>query len=173
MIPVFNLVGYSNSGKTTLICRLIEKFKILGWRVATLKHDVHGFEMDREGKDTWKHRQAGADVVSISSRGNMAILGFRENDWSLGELLSKIEGVDVILVEGYKGSSLPKMVLLRNQEDFVLLHSLQQVKGVVYWEKEGIENIPYPCFHIEQIDAIFNLVYQEVLTQKKMGVEGG
>ena len=74
-IPVISIVGgKSNSGKTTLLEKLIREAKRRGWRVATLKHDGHGFEMDQPGKDTWRHAQAGADVVAISSPHKVAIL---------------------------------------------------------------------------------------------------
>jgi len=63
-IPVISIEGgKSNSGKTTLLVKIIREAKRRGWRVAILKHDVHGFEMDKPGKDTWRHAQAGADIV--------------------------------------------------------------------------------------------------------------
>ncbi|UCF95758.1 MAG: molybdopterin-guanine dinucleotide biosynthesis protein B, partial [Desulfobacterales bacterium] len=65
--PIVSTVGYSGSGKTTLLEKLIAELKQRGFRVGTIKHDVHGFEMDRPGKDSWRHKQAGASVTVISS----------------------------------------------------------------------------------------------------------
>ena len=67
MLPIISIVGASNSGKTTYLERLIPELRQRGYRVGTLKHDVHGFEMDREGKDTWRHRKAGAQTIAIAS----------------------------------------------------------------------------------------------------------
>ena len=74
-IPVISVVGAgSNSGKTTLLEKIIREAKARGWRVATIKHDVHNFEMDQPGKDTWRFAQAGADIVAISSPQKFAFL---------------------------------------------------------------------------------------------------
>jgi len=73
VIPVVSIVGKSNSGKTTLLEKLIPELKRRGYRVATVKHDTHGFEIDRPGKDTWRLAQAGADAVVISSGDKLAL----------------------------------------------------------------------------------------------------
>ena len=74
MIPVVSIVGKSNSGKTTLLEKLIPELKRRGYRVATVKHDTHGFEVDQPGKDTWRLAQAGADAVVISSSDKLALI---------------------------------------------------------------------------------------------------
>ena len=67
MIPIISIVGKSDSGKTTLIEKLLPELVRRSYRIATVKHDVHGFEVDREGKDSWRHKKAGAHTVIISS----------------------------------------------------------------------------------------------------------
>ena len=75
MSKVINIVGYSsNVGKTLLIENLIKELKSRGYSIATIKHDVHGFDMDKEGKDTWRHRKAGAEQVCISSKNRFAMI---------------------------------------------------------------------------------------------------
>lgn len=102
MVPVISFVGRSGCGKTTYLEKLITEMKRRGHKLAIIKHDVHGFEMDRPGKDTWRHAQAGADVVCISSPAKMAIIAKVEQELTLAEVAGRIQGVDVIFTEGYK-----------------------------------------------------------------------
>ena len=75
MSKVINIVGYSsNVGKTLLIENLIKELKSRGYSIATIKHDVHGFDIDKKGKDTYKHREAGAETVVISSKNRFAMI---------------------------------------------------------------------------------------------------
>jgi molybdopterin-guanine dinucleotide biosynthesis adapter protein len=113
MIPVISVVGKSNSGKTTYLEKLIRELKARGYRVAIIKHDVHGFEMDKPGKDTWRHAQAGADVVCISSPEKMAMIKKVERELLLDEVIGYIDGVDIIITEGYKRESKRKIEIFR------------------------------------------------------------
>ena len=74
MSPIVSVVGRSNSGKTTLVVKLLRELKQRGYRVATIKHSDHDFEIDRPGKDTWGHYEAGADIVVISTPAKMAMI---------------------------------------------------------------------------------------------------
>ncbi len=115
MIPVVCIVGKSGAGKTTLIEALVSGLKGRGYRVGTIKHDVHGFEIDREGKDTWRHKKAGADLVLISSPVKMALIKDTGRDVPLEELVERfVSDVDLVLVEGYKaGNAFPKVEVYR------------------------------------------------------------
>ena len=105
----FAIVGSSNSGKTELICRLLEWFSAQGLRVAVLKHSHHQHLGD-DGKDTWRYRQAGARLVGLAAPGLLQITISQEPP--LDELLAELAPmVDFILVEGYKTSDLPKIGL--------------------------------------------------------------
>ncbi|MDP2972779.1 MAG: molybdopterin-guanine dinucleotide biosynthesis protein B, partial [Deltaproteobacteria bacterium] len=86
MIPIISIVGKSDSGKTTFIEKLLPELVRRGYRVATVKHDVHGFEVDREGKDSWRHKQAGAHTVIISSPTKVALIRDVEKDLRLDEI---------------------------------------------------------------------------------------
>ena len=83
MIPIVSIVGKSDSGKTTLIEKLLPELGRRGYRVATVKHDVHGFEVDREGKDSWRHKKAGAHTVVISSPLKVAVIRDVDHDAEL------------------------------------------------------------------------------------------
>ena len=112
-IPVISFVGCSNSGKTTYLEKLIKEMKRRGYKVATIKHDVHGFEMDKPGKDTWRHAQAGADIVSISSPEKMAMIKKVDKELTLDEVVAHIDGVDIIFTEGYKREGKKKVEVFR------------------------------------------------------------
>ena len=114
MIPVISIVGKSNSGKTTLTEKLLRELKARGYRVATIKHDVHGFDIDRPGKDTWRHAEAGADVVVISSPAKLAMIRKNERELTLDEVIARIDGVDLIITEGYKRGDKPKIEVFQS-----------------------------------------------------------
>ncbi|MCX7781465.1 MAG: molybdopterin-guanine dinucleotide biosynthesis protein B [Negativicutes bacterium] len=113
LIPVISVVGRSNCGKTTYLEKLIAEMKRRGYKVATIKHDVHGFDIDKPGKDTWRHAQAGADIVCISSPWKMAMIKKVEQEMLLDEVVARIDGVDIIFTEGYKRESKQKIEVFR------------------------------------------------------------
>ena len=114
MIKIFSVVGSSNSGKTTLIEKLIPEFRRRGYRVGTVKHASRGFEMDREGKDTWRHLKAGADTVMISSPNQTAMIK-RHSSENLIDLLHYLSDMDVVIIEGFKKEKMPKIEVCRSQ----------------------------------------------------------
>jgi molybdopterin-guanine dinucleotide biosynthesis adapter protein len=112
---VIGIAGWSGSGKTTLLVRLIPLFVGRGLRVATLKHAHHSFDVDQPGKDSYEHRKAGATEVIVSSARRWVqmheIGDGRES--TLAELLAKVSACDLVLVEGFKGQSFPKIEVFR------------------------------------------------------------
>ena len=105
------MVGSSNSGKTELICRLLEWFTAQGLRVAVLKHSHHQ-QLGDDGKDTWRYRQAGARLVALAAPGLLQITRSSAEEPPLDAILAELApGADLILVEGYKTSDLPKVGL--------------------------------------------------------------
>lgn len=115
MSKVINIVGCgSNVGKTFVIQGIIRELKLRGYSVATIKHDVHGFDIDKKGKDTYKHREAGAETVIISSKNRLAMIKELEEEIELNEVIRLVKDKDIILVEGYKKSNLRKIEVYRN-----------------------------------------------------------
>lgn len=110
--PMVAVTGWSGSGKTTFLRGLIPALRRRGLRVALIKHDAHGFELDREGKDTWLLSRAGAEEVAILGPGQWAVLGRGERD--LDWLRRCLPPVDLILGEGFKFSPLPKLEVHRS-----------------------------------------------------------
>jgi molybdopterin-guanine dinucleotide biosynthesis protein B len=111
--PIISVVGFSGAGKTTLLEKLIPELTKRGYEVGTIKHDVHGFEMDRPGKDSWRHKQAGAAATIISSPYQIGMVMDVEHDHTLDELAPLISSVHVILTEGYKREDKPKLEVFR------------------------------------------------------------
>lgn len=110
-IPVVGFAAYSGCGKTTLIERLVAFLHGRGVRIAVVKHDGHRFEIDREGKDSWRFSRAGAEISLIASPERTALVESRPRPF--GELLSMVHDVDLVLVEGYKEGSFTQIGLLR------------------------------------------------------------
>ena len=111
---VLGIVGWSGSGKTTLLTRLIPLLRARGLTVSTVKHTHHGFDMDRPGKDSYRHREAGAHEVLVASGTRWALLHeVAGPEPSLPDLLSRMQPVDLVLVEGYKTDPFPKLEVYR------------------------------------------------------------
>lgn len=115
MAKVINVIGQgSNVGKTVLMEGLIKELRSRGLTVATVKHDVHGFDIDHPGKDTYRHREAGANTVVISSKNRFAMIKEVEEEIELINILQLLKDKDIILVEGYKKSPLRKIEVYRD-----------------------------------------------------------
>ena len=111
--PIVTVVGYSGSGKTTFLEKLIPELKRLGFTVGTVKHDVHGFEIDRPGKDSYRLKHAGAAVTVISSPFQIGMVKDVDHDHTPEELAALMADVDIVLMEGYKTSEAFKLEIFR------------------------------------------------------------
>lgn len=122
-LKIFGIAGFKNAGKTTLVVELIREFRQRGVRIATIKHAHHAFDIDHPGKDSYQHREAGAEEVIVASGRRWAhIRELGDNDEpSLDELLAHLDDVELVLVEGYKHGSHPKLELRRAGVDAPLL----------------------------------------------------
>lgn len=113
-VQVMSFVAMSGTGKTTLIERVIAELKSRGWRVGALKHDAHGFEIDQPGKDSWRFTQAGADTTLIVSSERLAVIRRHDREPPVHALAERyFDDVDILIVEGFKQSSLPKIEVHR------------------------------------------------------------
>lgn len=117
-IPIVSIVGRSKTGKTTLVVKLIPLLKARGIRVATIKHHHLDFEIDIEGKDTYRHRKAGAVLTMIISPGTVAMVKDVEEEPTLQQIVDRfVDDVDLIIVEGYKREPLPKIEVYSAREE--------------------------------------------------------
>lgn len=113
--PVISVIGRSSSGKTTLIEKIVRELTARGYRVATIKHNLHGFDIDHPGKDSWRHREAGARLTVLASPKKIALIRDVERDYSIDEIRDRyVEDVDIVIVEGYKKNDFPKIEVFRS-----------------------------------------------------------
>ncbi len=112
--PIIAIVGRPDGGKTTLLERLIPELSGRGYRVGTIKHHVHDFAFDTPGKDTWRHKQAGARTVLLASPTGLGLVSDTDHDLTPVELATRyFSGIDLIIAEGYKQTDLPKIEVFR------------------------------------------------------------
>ena len=114
-MKIFGIAGYSGSGKTTLLEKLIPQFTARGLKVAVIKHAHHGFDIDRPGKDSYRHREAGACEVLLSCNDRWALMHERRSDAdvTLDELVARLAPCDLVLIEGFKQEPVPKLEVYR------------------------------------------------------------
>ncbi len=166
VIPIISIVGRSDSGKTTFIEKLVPELTARGYRIATVKHDVHGFEVDREGKDSWRHKQAGAHTVVISSPKKVALIRDVEKDLSLEEIRGKlIRDVDLILSEGYKKDVQPKIEVFRKEKHQELLCTKEDQLIAIVSNKRF--DMGVPCFSLDDVKGVADLIERNYLRTKR------
>lgn len=161
-----SIVGRSNSGKTTLIEKLISELKQRGYRVATIKHNVHGFEIDHKGKDSWRHRAAGAQATVIASPYSVALIEDAKRDFELAELRDLyIRDVDIILSEGFKKNPHPKIEIVRSelkQEPLCVKEDNLIAVASDQFLARGV-----PCLDINDVRGLTDLIEERFLKSKQ------
>lgn len=157
-IPVFAFAAYSGTGKTTVIEKIVLELKARGLRVAVIKHDGHRFEIDHEGKDSWRFAHAGADITIISSQEKTAYIEQRE--LSLRQLIDMVHDVDLILVEGYKNETLPQIGIARRATGKGFTADLSRFMAIIT-DMEEIETT-LPRFNFEDIQGVTDFIMQNM-----------
>jgi len=164
MTPIVSFVGKSDVGKTTVLEKVVRELKKRGYRVAVVKHDVHGFDIDRPGKDTWRFAQAGSDVVVISSKNKMAMIKRTDKELSLDQLEEQvISDVDLILTEGYKSADKPKVEISRAQVSKELLCTEEELLALVTDQRFDMD---VPHFGLEDTVGLVDLLVEKMLRKK-------
>jgi len=163
--PIVSFVGNSGSGKTTLLEKMISQLTRKGFRLGTIKHDVHGFEMDRPGKDTWRHKQAGASTTMISSPAQVGIVMDVEREKSPRELLAMMPDLDLVLTEGYKKADLPKIEVFRSQISKAPL-CLDDPNLIAVVSEEPIET-SCPRFNPHDIEALAQFLIRHLALSRE------
>lgn len=130
--PVVSIVGVSNSGKTTFIVKLIGELKSRGYRVASIKHASHGFDIDRPGKDSFRHTEAGAEAVIVASKDKVAMVMNIEQEMHFEDIVALFGNeYDIVLSEGYRSYPLPKIEVLREGFSKELISPVDELLAVV------------------------------------------
>lgn len=159
------IVGKSNSGKTTLIEKLIHELNLKGYKVGTIKHDVHGFDIDKEGKDSWRHKNAGATLTIISSPSKIAVIKDSDHDAQIDELVARyVNEVDIILVEGFKKSNKPKIEVYRKELSSDILCNGDD--NLIAIATDSSHDINIPQFNINDAKGLAKFLEDQYLSKK-------
>jgi molybdopterin-guanine dinucleotide biosynthesis adapter protein len=164
---VIGVCGFKNSGKTTLVEKLVRHLTSLGYKVSTVKHAHHDFDIDHEGRDSFRHRAAGATEVAVVSQHRFAIMHELRGDQppSLDEVLAKLSPCDLVIVEGYKRDTHDK-IEVRN---LGLNH--QVLAGddttIVAVAANGALTAPVPVFDRDDVQALVGFILQHMGLSEK------
>ncbi len=159
---VFGVVGWKNSGKTGLMERLVAEITSRGFTVATLKHAHHSFDVDHQGKDSYRHREAGATEVLLASRQRWALMHELrgQDEPTLEQLLAHLSPNDLVLIEGYKRDDHPKIEANRKATGQPLL-ALEDETVRAVASDNGPQGLPVPVFDLDDTVAIAEFILQE------------
>jgi molybdopterin-guanine dinucleotide biosynthesis protein MobB len=156
-IPIYSIVAFSGTGKTTLLEKLIPELKKKGLRIAVVKHDAHDFDIDHEGKDSYRMTKAGADVTVIASSTKAAVMENRPVDPEA--LLMSIKDVDLILTEGYKHGPWPKIGILRRATGKPLPAPPEDFLAIV---TDADLDTNTPCYALGDVSALARLIIEDM-----------
>lgn len=166
--PIVSVVANSGTGKTTLLEKLIAELKRRGYRVAAIKHDAHRFDIDHEGKDSWRLTQAGADTMLIMSTEKLAMVKqytTAEAPGLVESVASYCSDVDIVLTEGFRKSPLPKIeVHRRAQSDKLLCRDLEQDPALIAVAADSPLEIDVPLYDINDIRGLCDLIVERYLS---------
>jgi len=164
-IPILSFVGRSGTGKTTVIERLIPQLKVRGIRVATIKHHPHDFDIDLEGKDSYRHKKAGAKLAMIVSPGKVALVEDIDRELGLVELLSRhVHDVDLVITEGYKTEDVPRIEAynVHNHEPPVSLGH----RNLLAFITDMPMDAPVPVLQRDDIGKLVEFIIEKVTSDK-------
>jgi len=166
MIPIVSITGRSGSGKTTLLESLIPLFRARGYRVGTIKHGSHRFNLDQEGKDSWRHAQAGAEVAMISTPQGLGVFRLLDREKSIEELAEYyLSDMDLILVEGYKAERIPKIEVRRSPPDGGLLTG--EGEGLLAVVSDGSLSVNVPVFPPDDPKSLADFLEERFLRKRQ------
>jgi molybdopterin-guanine dinucleotide biosynthesis protein B len=160
-VPLVTVIGKSRSGKTTLLEKLIGELTRRGYRVGTIKHHSHrGFEIDQEGKDSWRHARAGSTHVVIASPDRIASYRSLDHELSLDEIMREMTDVDIVLAEGYMQAGRPTIQVVRASHSLEVIGSPSQC---IAFATDARLDVPAPCFGLDDVVGLTDLVQRTFL----------
>ena len=166
-VPVVSVVAKSGTGKTTLLEKLIRNLKGKGYRVGAVKHDAHRFDIDREGKDSWRLTQAGADTMVITSPAKLAMVKqyTAEEEPGPADIVDAYFGdVDIVLTEGFKKNSLPKIeVHRRERSESLLCRGEVNDPTLMAVASDEALDLDVPVFDIDDIKELCDFIESRFL----------
>jgi molybdopterin-guanine dinucleotide biosynthesis protein len=161
-IPVVSFIGKKKSGKTTVVLGVINELRSRGYRVAAMKHDTHGFEVDVEGTDSYRMRQTGAEVVGISSPDKYVWQCNTDEERPLDDLVRQIvEPVDLVITEGFKKQDAPKIEVSRRARSSELVSTPDELIGIT--SDQTFPGYPVPQFGLDDFSGLAGLIEERIL----------
>ena len=160
-MKIVGIVGWKNSGKTYFVSKIIKKLKIKNYRVASIKHAHHEFDIDHKGTDSYFHREAGSSQVIVSSSKRWVKITELNNskEQSLNDLLNELSEIDVVIVEGFKNDNHPKIEIIKKGSDDYLFNKISNIRAIISEEKI---NTDLKQFKKNQIDNIVNFILEDI-----------
>lgn len=171
-MKIFGLAGWSGSGKTTLMVKLLVELTARGYKVSTMKHAHHSFDVDKPGKDSYEHREAGATEVLVSSAQRWALMHEHRGapEPSVKELIPHMTPVDLLLIEGFKKEDHPKLEIHRPSVGKPLLQP-EDARIVAVASDSELEGLPVPRLDLNDVAAIADFILAETgLAKNRAGV---
>jgi molybdopterin-guanine dinucleotide biosynthesis protein MobB len=166
--PVVSIVAKSGTGKTTLLEKLIAEMKQRGFLVAAIKHDAHRFNIDHEGKDSWRLTEAGADTMLVTSPEKLAMVKKygKENEPTLMEAVETYcKDVDIVLTEGFKKSTMPKIeVHRRERSEKLLCRGEEHDPTLIAVASDSPLQVDVPLYNINDAKGICDLIVEQFLS---------
>jgi molybdopterin-guanine dinucleotide biosynthesis adapter protein len=167
---VMGLAGWSGAGKTTLLTRVIPLLVARGLRVSTVKHAHHGFDIDKPGKDSWMHRQAGATEVLVASGRRWALMHELQDEAEplLPDMLARLTDVDLVLVEGFKRDLHPKIEVHRAANGKPLLFP-DDPSFLAVISDQAIPDAPLPVLQLDDAAAVADFILRHAVPLDRIG----
>ena len=166
MPPIISIISKKRSGKTTLLEKLIPELKQRGYRVGVVKHDTHGFDIDHEGKDTYRHKAAGAEAVLISSPWKISLIQDVPEELSLDEIVSRyLADFDLVLTEGYKKANKAAVEVFRSAAHQTPLYTKSDAHPLIAVMSDRPVDLGVPNFDINAIATLANLIEEQFLAR--------
>ncbi len=164
-VKVVSFVAKSGTGKTTLMEKVVTLLKARGYRVGAVKHDAHNFDIDHPGKDSYRLTAAGADTMLIASGEKLALVKKLDEPPAIEELLATyFTDMDIVLTEGFKKSTLPKIELhRRNCSDSLLCRGNEPVPGLLAVASDEPLELDVPCLDINNAGMVADFIEEKFL----------
>ena len=160
-MKIVGIVGWKNSGKTYFVSKIIKKLKIKNYRVASIKHAHHEFDIDHKGTDSYFHREAGSSQVIVSSSKRWVKITELNNskEQTLNDLLNQLNETDIVIVEGFKNDNHPKIEIIKKGDDNYLFNKISNIQAVISEEKIDTD---LKQFKKNEIDNIVNFILEGI-----------
>ena len=160
-MKIVGIVGWKNSGKTYFVSKIINKLKIKNYRVASIKHAHHEFDIDHKDTDSYIHRKAGSTQVIVSSSKRWVKITELNNlkEQTLNYLLNQLSDTDIVIVEGFKNENHPKIEIIKKCNNDYLFNKISNIQAVISDEKI---NTDLKQFKKNEIDNIVNFILEDI-----------